>query len=272
MKIRNLPPKIGAGAAYLLCCMLVPVYVNMFPIWKYLSTSIGEDVFIYLPTLILFLFLTFIFSFRLKAGERTAPVNRTAVFMGIILCCLGLLATDPEFPVKRIHVAEYAFLCLVARYAMSHFIQALPLLFFSAGFSAILGIHDEFLQGLHPARTFGLQDMGVNLLGSFGGGLIWHGLQLFSKQKKSGITILDVCFICWLLVSVLMLIWPAQQYRGLMVESWVALPILATGVYFCLYHDKFTKELSHGITALTMAVVSLCLYPLLTRLSWVVFY
>ena len=272
MKTRNVPSKTGPFAAYLLCLVMVPVYVNMFPIWKYLSTSIGEDIFFYLPSVILLLFLALIFSFRLKTVKRRAAINRPAVFTGIFLCCIGMLVTDPEFPVKRIHVAEYAFLCLVARYAMSHFIQDLPLLFFSVGFSAMLGIHDEFLQGLHPARTFGLPDMGVNLLGSFGGGLIWHGLQLFSKQKQYRITILDGCFICWLLVSVLMLVWPAQYYRGLTLEVWAALPLLAAGVYYFVYRQKFTEELSHGITVLAITAVSLSAYPLLARVPGIVFY
>lgn len=272
MSIGDLSPRIRAAAGYLLCLALVPIYVNMFPIWKYLSTRFGEDIFIYLPLVFLVLFIGGILGIWLKAAKRTVPTNKAGLALGLLFCCLGLLISDPEFPVKRVHVVEYAFLCLVARYAMSHFLCGLPLLFFSALFCTLLGIHDEFLQGLHPARTFGLRDMGVNLLGSFGGGLIWHSLHLFSNHQTSTIKSTDVCFVCWLSVSVLMLVWPAQYYRGLVVEMWVALPLLAAAAYYFLYRNKFSPELSHGINVLATTAIALGGYPLLTRIPGIVFY
>ncbi|MGI9536907.1 MAG: VanZ family protein [Desulfocapsaceae bacterium] len=272
MKRGDLSPKTGAAAGYLLCFLLIPIYVNMFPIWKHLSSQFGEDIFIYLPLLFLVLFIGCTLGVWVKAGIKTAPINKVSLSLGILFCCLGLLTTDPEFPVKRVHVVEYAFLCLVARYAMSHFLQGLPLFFFSAFFCVLLGVHDEFLQGLHPARTYGLRDMGVNLLGSFGGGLIWHSLHLFSKRQSSAIRITDICFVCWLAVSVLMLVWPAQYYRGLVLEMWISLPLLVTGVYYYFYRNKFTTELSHGITSLALTAVVLGIYPLATRMPGIVFY
>jgi len=272
MKTGDHSPRIGAAAGYLLCLVLIPIYVNMFPIWKSLSTLCGDDIFIYLPLVFLVLFIGCILGIWVMAGKSPAPINKVSLFLGILFCCFGLLITDPEFPVKRVHVVEYAFLGLVARYAMSHFLHGLPLLFFSVIFAALLGIHDEFLQGFHPARTFGLRDMGVNLLGSLGGGLIWHGLHLFSKQQTSVTKITDVCFVCWLSVSVLMLVWPAQYYRGMALEMWVILPLLAAAVYYFFYRDKFSTELSHGITAVAMAAIALGSYPLLTRIPGIVFY
>ena len=272
MKISSFPPGIGAAAAYLLCLLLVPVYVNMFPIWKYLSTRFGDAFFVILPPVILFLFLGCIVFLRLRAGAAAPQINKALVGWGVLLCCLGLLCTDPEFPVKRVHVFEYAFLCLVARYGMSHYLHGLPLFLFSACFGAILGIHDEFLQGLHPARTFGLSDMGVNLLGSFGGGLIWHGLHLFSSKKSSAINGVDLYFLAWLLVSVLLLVLPAWYYRGLVVEIWVALPLLAAPVYYFIYQDQFTRDVLHGATVICAAAVSLAVYPLLTKIPGIVFY
>ena len=272
MKNCSHTPRAGATAAYLLCLLLVPVYVTMFPIWKYLSTVFGNLFFIVLPPAILGLFLGGVIWIRLKTRHDSLPIDKTSITCGVLLCCIGLAITDPAFPVKRVHVFEYAFLCLVARYGMSHFLHGLPLLFFSACFSALLGIHDEFLQGLHPARTYGLHDMGVNLLGSFGGGLIWHGLHLFSSKKPSNVDPVDLYYLGWLLVSVLLLVWPAVFYRGLVVEIWVALPLLTVPVYYLLYRNTFTGELSHGILVVTAAAVSLAIYPLLTRLPGIVFY
>ncbi len=272
MKIRSPSPRVGAAAGYLLCLALVPVYVNMFPIWKYLSSRFGDPIFIFLPAAILFLFFGLSLLVHYKFGKAAPSIHKTSVTLGILLCCLGLLSTDPEFPVKRIHVAEYAFLCLVARYAMSHFVHGSALFFFSAGFSTILGVHDEFLQGFHPARTYGLRDMAVNLLGSFGGGLIWHGLHLFSPNRGSSCGRVDAFFLCWLSVSVLLLVWPVVFYRGLVVEIWVTLPLLAAPVYYFFFQERFTGEHIHGITVLGAAAVVLAAYPLLTRVPGIIFY
>ena len=272
MTIRSLSPRAQATAAYLLCLILVPVYVNMFPIWKYLSTVFGDIFFVILPPVILALFVGGVLWIHLQARQSSLPIDRKSVGLGVLICFIGLLATDPDFPVKRVHVVEYAFICLIARYAMSHFLHGLPLLFFSACFGALLGVHDEFLQGLHPARTYGLRDMGVNLMGSFGGGLIWHGLHLFSVKKPSTVASIDLYFLGWLLVGVLLLVWPAVYYRGLVVEIWVAVPLLAAPVYYLMYREIFTREISHGIFAVTAAAVSLAIYPLLTGLPGIVFY
>lgn len=272
MGINNFSPRAGATAAYFLCLLLVLVYVNMFPIWKYLSTILKDIFFVILPPVILGLFIGGVLWLRLKIRQTSRSLDKTSIGIGILICCIGLLSTDPDFPIKRVHVFEYAFLCLVARYAMSHFLDGLPLLFFSACFGALLGIHDEFLQGLHPARTYGLRDMGVNMLGSFGGGLIWHGLHLFSLERPSTVDRADVYFLGWLLVAVLLLVWPVVYYRGLVIEIWVALPLLAAPAYYFIYRESFSKKLSHGISAVTAAAVSLVIYPFLTKLPGIVFY
>lgn len=272
MKIRSISPRVGAVVGYLLCFVLIPVYVNMFPLWKYLSTRFSDNIFVFLPTAIMFLFVGFCLLLHFKIGKAASSINKISLALGILLCCIGLLSTDPEFPVKRIHVAEYAFLCLIARYAMSHSVQGPALFFFSASFSTILGVHDEFLQGFHPARTYGLRDMSVNLLGSFGGGLIWHGLHLFSTRRGSAFSRVDAFFISWLSISVLLLVWPVVFYRGLVVEIWVTLPLLAAPVYYFFFQDKFTREHIHTISILGAAAVVLVAYPLLTRIPGIIFY
>ena len=267
---------VGTVTGYLLCLLLVPVYVSMFPMWKYLTTVWGEEIFIYLPVVALILLLASCILIWRRAGKERRPASKTPIGVGLLLCIVGLLICDPEFPVKRIHVAEYLILSLIGRYAMSRYLGGVPLLFFSAGFAAILGIHDEFLQGLHPARTYGLRDMSVNALGSFGGGLIWHGLQFFARDNVSALgqrgRLREYCYIGWLLLGVMLLIWPAVYFRGLVIEMWTTLPLAAALVYFALYRDRFDPEQRHGIAAVSAVSLSLVFYPLLTRLSNVVFY
>lgn len=267
-----LPGRAGTVIGYLLCIILVPFYVNMFPVWRYISATWGRDSFIYLPPLALILLFAFIVFIWSGVRQKDVPIRWKAIAGGTLLCIAGLLIPDPGFPVKRIHVAEYAILSLVARYAMAPFLGGTSLFFHSACFAAILGVHDEFLQGLHPARTYGIQDLVVNSLGSFGGGLIWHGLQLFAQADSKAMTRTDYRFVCWLLVSVLMLIWPALYFKGLTVETWTIVPLLATGVYYGLYQNRFSPGHYHGLSALTAASVMLATYPFITQMPDIVFY
>ncbi len=276
MTTRN---RSGSGATvtgYLLCIALIPLYVSMFPLWKYLTTVWGEEIFIYLPALVLFVLLGGFFIIWRLLRQGLPPIGMTSLMLGTLLCLFSLLIPDPDFPVKRIHVAEYALLSLVARYAMSRSLQGLPLFFYSACFAAVLGIHDEFLQGFHPARTYGLRDMVVNTLGSFGGGLVWHGLKLFStpvsKTATTARTRIDFCFDCWLLISVLMLVWPVFYLREGGVDLWTVLPLLATVFYFSLYRKRFNPETYHGTAALSAVSIALAAYPLLAQLQGIVFY
>ncbi len=264
---------------YVLCCALVPLYVNLFPLWKRLSTVLGNSsdaAFTVLPAAILVLFLAVCWFILRLIGTRPEQIDRALLLGGVALCIIGLLVPDPAYPVKRIHVAEYAALSLVARFAMSSSLNGPALLFYSSCFAAVLGIHDEFLQGLHPARTYGLRDMAVNMLGSGGGGLVWHGLNLFSSparrpasaaEKRAGFL-----YLAWLFAAVLMLVWPAYHFKGQQIELWTTLPLLAALVYFFNHQNHFSPRTAHGVGALTAASAALAVYPLLSRLPALSFY
>ena len=117
------------------------------------------------------------------------------------LCLLALLVSDMRYAVKRIHVVEYLFLSLVVRYGMSWKLQEKNLLLFSFLATAVFGVHDELLQGIHPLRTYGLRDMAVNGISAAGGALIWHGADLFSDnlQSSTGNSLINSLSIAFLL-------------------------------------------------------------------------
>jgi hypothetical protein len=264
---------------YLLCCALVPLYVNLFPLWKYLSTRFGsssDTAFSVLPAAVLVLFLALCWFVQRLTGKRSAPIDRTALLAGATLCLVGLLVPDPGFPVKRIHVAEYAALSLAARFALSSSLSGPALLFYSSCFAAVLGIHDEFLQGLHPARTYGLRDMAVNIIGSCGGGLIWHGLNLFSPPAQGHTAApksrADFLYLGWLFAALLMLVWPAYYFKGQPIELWTALPLLAAVFCFFNHRKQFSPLTARGLSALTAVSAALAAYPLLSRLPGITFY
>lgn len=264
---------------YLLCCSLVPLYVNLFPLWKFVSTkfgSSGDTVFTFLPALVLALFLILCWVILRLTRKENGPIDNGALFGGVMLCTIGLLLPDAAFPAKRIHVAEYAALSLIARFSMSASLSGRVLFFYSCCFAAVLGIHDEFLQGLHPARTYGVRDMAVNALGSFGGGLIWHGFNLFSfpvRQRAADTkSRVNRLYLGWLFVSLLMLIWPAYYFKGQPIPVWTVLPLLAAVLCYFVYRNQFSPRSAHGIAALTAASGALAVYPALSKLPGVVFY
>lgn len=267
------------AAGYGLSILLVPVYVNMFGIWKLLSTLLGEGIMLILPFAVTASMLAGALLVLYKRfRKRSASPTLLPAVIGICLCLAALAVPDPRFPVKRIHVAEYILLSLVVRYAMSVKLQGLPLLFFSALFASLLGIHDEFLQGLHQARTYGLRDMTVNGLSSWGGALLFHSMNLFEHPQQSGGSHLETQqqnarpYLFWLVISVAALIVPLAWYRGHELPLWPAMPLLGTVFLFALYESSFEYRLRHGITAISLVSFALIPYPALTHVTTISFY
>jgi hypothetical protein len=264
---------------YALSAVLVLVYVNMFPLWKLLSSRWGQEVFVVVPIVIgagSLILVSIIFSGRQQNARST--VKKSVLIAGLVFCTIALVIPDPQFPVKRIHVAEYVLLSLVVRFSMSFKLQGAPLLFFSACFASVLGVHDELLQGWHPSRTYGLRDITVNTLASFGGALIWHELKFFSwkkslsdKQTLSSKNSSSV-YLVWLISGVIVFIIPLVLYRGSTIPSWPAMPLIGTIVYFSLYKDQFFTSWKHGIAALSIVSFALTLYPIINNVKALLFY
>lgn len=264
---------------YILSVVLVLVYVNMFPLWKLLSSRWGSEVFVVMPIVLSIgsIILVSIMFYHRQQKARFS-VRKGVLAVGVLFCTMALVIPDPQFPVKRIHVAEYILLSLVVRFSMSFKVQGVPLLFFSACFASVLGVHDELLQGLHPSRTYGLRDITVNTLASFGGAMIWHELHVFSWGKS----LLDTqavtsktsssAYIAWLITGILVFILPLVLYRGSTIPYWPAMPLIGAIVYFSLYKDQFTISWKHGIGALSIVSFALILYPIINNVKALLFY
>lgn len=271
--------KIFLALGYVVSSILVIVYVNMFPVWKFFSTRWDSEVFILTPVMVSFGTIVSIIcgSFLLEQKGRF-PVDKQLLILGTLLCVLALIIPDPQFPVKRIHVAEYVFLSLVVRWTMSLRLQGGALFLFSAIFVSILGVHDELLQGVHPSRTYGLRDMAVNSLAGFGGACLWHGLHLFTREtlhvpRKNDVRgRLTAVYVGWLLICVLAFILPLVLYRGGYIPCWPAMPLIGTIVLFSLYGDHFRDSWKHGVRALSAVSFALILYPVINNAKAFIFY
>jgi VanZ family protein len=269
---------LRSAVQYLGCCLLVILYVNLYPVWKIANNSFSATFIRGAPVLITVLLAGgLLFYFYRSSLKNAVKIRWSYIIFGLVLCFSALFISDPEISAKRIHVPEYLLLSLYVRYVMSHKMRPMPLLLFSSIFTLILGIHDEFLQGLHPRRTYGLRDLLVNTIAGTGGGFIWHGFDLFSRnfagspplQKKSTV---HSTFLFWLLLALSGLIVPLYFYRSYAIPAWPFFPLIAASLfYFCLLRND-SSDWSHGLLVISYSSFSLLLYPMVINGAKILFY
>lgn len=156
---------IATSLSYLGAIVLTAAFVQTFEIWQVLLATLGGQA-----ALVPFAALAAI-ALPMLARSRPAPV---ALALGLAAAGMALVATDPAFPAKRIHVAEYVLLAFVVRFGAARVAAGRPLTLIVAVLTALLGAHDEMLQGLHPDRSFALRDIGVDALAALAGALLGH--------------------------------------------------------------------------------------------------
>ncbi len=261
---------------YLSSILLVLVYINMFPAVRYIVKHWGATPVLVLPILVTVTVLIVILCLLLKtARSRQADPGIASIILGISICLAALFVTDPQAPIKRIHVIEYMALSLVIRYTMSVRIQGAALLVYSIFFASLLGVHDELLQGLHPLRTYGTRDILVNALGSVGGGLIWHGFRLSELTGHADPPVLltrSTCsYLAWLFCSMLFFCIPLLYFREELMPLWPAAPLACSLIIFIAAALKKPAHLNHGIWAVSCASYTLLAYPIAARFLPVVF-
>ena len=263
---------------YPISILLVLIYLNMFPVVKYIVQYWGTMPVLVFPILITVIALVVIFTLLLKTRQSTQPRARIAsIIIGIIICLAALAVPDPQAPVKRIHVIEYMLLSLLIRYIMSVRLQGNPLLIFSILFASLLGVHDELLQGLHPLRTYGIRDIVVNALGSAGGGLIWYGFRLFEQtgqtESRTGQTPgFTYFYLAWLFCSVVTFFLPLYSFREKTLPLWPAGPLIISLILFTAASQKFVPRFDHGIRAVSYASFTLLAYLFAARLGPISFF
>jgi hypothetical protein len=85
---------------------------------------------------------------------------------------IGLLLTDPQYPAKRIHIAEYVAVSWLVYLGLGGRLGGPRRALAALLIAALLGVHDELIQGLHPNRSFGIRDIVANGFGAAAGALI----------------------------------------------------------------------------------------------------
>lgn len=174
----------SASTGWLLIAIcLVPLYVNTFDVWRWLLDVVPNDGAPLVPVVAAAVAAIWGVTRVARRGRGTA--SWCALGAAMVLGLVVLAMTDPRYPAKRIHLVEYVVLALVVRRAAVERLSAAGSLVATAAIAALLGFHDELLQGAHPDRRFALADVGVNALAGCAGALLGYATALFAERQPA---------------------------------------------------------------------------------------
>ncbi len=226
---------------------LVLLYLGGYDTWLYLRGVFGREADM-VPFLAFGLLAGLLLVGFFWAKRRGVRRNFAPIIIGVVLGMAFLALPDGAFPGKRIHISQYMILAFLAGAAFRLRLDGAALFVATALYVAVLGIHDEMLQGLHPSRYFAVRDVVVNALSGLAGTFVAYGFLASPADKREGrahfATLLRSRF--WPIMNLTMiglscvaLVLAMQQFKGIPVPSWVALPlIVATGSWLLLGLDR----------------------------------
>ena len=134
----------------------------------------------------------------------------------------------------------------------------------AAVISALYGVHDEFLQGFHPDRTFGFRDIGINTLGAIAGALAACAfVPSANGPPRAALPRLDrpgIIAILAIIAGAGFLVLPLEGYRDNFLPAWSTLPLLGAGLCAALLMPgHFARTLAFRVFA--FIAFTLLLYP-----------
>ena len=235
-------PGISASNGWLLFAVcLVPVYVNTFDVWRWLLNVVpyGGAPLVPVVAAVAIALWGVLRTARRRGGTGAWWALAAAVVLG--LAALAML--DPRYPAKRIHLVEYVVLALVVRRAAVERLSATGSLVATAAIAALLGFHDELLQGIHADRRFALGDVGVNALAGCAGALLGHATGLFAGRQAAGpYRDLDpapaVAAAGWMLAASGLAAFAIGRLVGTETfPLWIHLPVFGAGLFWILVRD-----------------------------------
>lgn len=259
------------------CSLLVVGFVHFYSLYAFLLARFGKGFIAGAPLILPFFLLLIIILVlsRAQFSINSRSYKWPWIAGGMLLLAIGLLIPDPNYVVKRIHVTEYLALSLLVTYTLSHHLNGMELLFYATLLAALLGVHDEFLQGFHPSRTFGLRDICVNSVAAFGGNCIWYGMGLFRKINVPGRSFLShpilKWYLLWLFLSVLMMVVPFINLKYSAIPTWVYLPLSSSLLFWCCSCLTIYKQIGHGALVLSSFSFMLLFYPVIINVCQIPF-
>lgn len=246
-------------------------FANVFPLWQAAAVALGRSGANLVPLGALGAALIAAAGWAWSARRR--GILRAFPFIaGALLAIASLALTDPAFPAKRIHVAEYLALAVMVRAYLSRLAGGWGLAGLTAALTALYGVHDELIQGLLPDRTFGLRDIAVNILSAIAGAALGHGLGIFGHGTPiARITREDAAKLSAIAVAVVFgiaaLLAPLPFYRDLPPPVWIVLPVLVAVPISAAASELAHPGLRASLDALVAVAALAALYPMLPHVA-----
>jgi hypothetical protein len=223
--------RFGEAAWYGLALALVAAFVNTFEIWIWLQRQLPPWALTGVPFALTAPLIAWV-GWRLRAHAvlaRSWPWFAAAAAAAAVAFAI----TDPAFPAKRAHIPEYMLLALVLRRGLAYHHAGAYLSVMSGIAAAVLGVHDELLQGLHPTRYFGLADIVVNAISAGAGACLGHGLATAAdgdarpRSAIGGVGVPGWAVAAAAIAGLALLVLVLLRMPGQPMPPWAALPVLA---------------------------------------------
>lgn len=269
MSVSSPHSRFSGVPTFVLALFLTVAYVQTFALWRWLGTLVSSRAASAFPFVLTGLVLAAAVAMGLVIRRRDIRVQWGVVLLGVAIAVASLFLSDPQFPAKRIHIVEYGLLAIVVRHAFSYRLDGTRLLWASVVVTALLGCHEELLQGLHPLRTYGPDDIARNVAAAVAGGLIGHGLHLFQRNVRDSQSVSQALSLETLavLVGAGLLLFSLAAFRSDWIPWWTLAPLLAAGAVWCRRFGVWTGGLLHPVSLGFWLCQTMSLYPLLSNVS-----
>ncbi|MHB1218446.1 MAG: VanZ family protein [Alphaproteobacteria bacterium] len=262
--------RVGSFLWYAVAAALVALYVNMFTLWRGLSGLIG-DAAGNVPYGVTLLVLACLGVVAVRSARSRTRTDWFVVACALACAGIGLLATDPDFPSKRIHVPQYIVLALVVRRGLCLRLSGWPLTLVGWAITVVLGCHDELIQGFHPQRTFGVVDILTNGWGAAAGALLAHGFGWMETGRQNGasppwaVVLATLCVLVALGLELAAL----NQFKEAVLPYWAMMPLLGGALaWMCVdAASRYGDGWRHALGVLVFLSALAAVYPVISHVA-----
>ena len=254
-----------------LAITLMVVFIQTIGLWRWLINALGMPGATLVPFVVAVVVFGAVFSVRLCAGH-SLRLRWSYLIVAALVSGIALFIPDPQFPAKRIHVAEFMLLAFLIRRGFCRWTDGIPLITLTAICGIVLGAHDELLQGLHPDRYFGHRDIVVDGLAAVAGALAGHGLKLYDNIPKRDINWVVPSHLVLVLVAVgfIAFLFPLPSFRELPLPLWTLIPISFSALMWYTL-DRTPRPIGDPSSIITWLVFVMIVYPIMTHTTSAVF-
>ena len=259
---------------YAIGAVLVVLYVNMFAVWRGVSALMG-DAAGNVPYAVTLIVLACLGAVAVRTARTRKRTEWLIVAVALVCMIAGLLATDPEFPSKRVHVPQYIVLALVVRRGLCTRMSGWPLTLSGWVVTVVLGCHDELIQGFHPQRTFGLVDIVTNSWGAAAGSLLAHGFGWMDSGRPNGkpppwtVTVAMLCALAGVWLELIAL----NGFKEAVLPYWASVPLLGGVLAWTCANavSDYGDGWRHAFRVLVFFSGVIALYPVISHVAPLVF-